>query len=145
MEILRFLSQSGSKMSPVKHALISLMVGLFYGYFFFTDHLVFFVSVAFLAGTLIDLDHFIVGRLVHGDWRFLKVTFSKFWSSLTDVQSVIDDSIDMPNEYRLFSHSLVLTSLVCLNYYFPGFVFDAAILSVVFHLSCDLYADCFMY
>ena len=132
-------------MSPIKHALISLIVGLFYGYFFFTDYLVVFVSVAFLTGTLIDVDHFFIGRIYHGDWRFLKVTYSNFWSSMTDVQSVMDDSIDMPNEYRLFSHSLILVSLVTLNFVFASFVFDAAILSVVFHLSADIYADCFMY
>ena len=132
-------------MSPIKHAVISLFVGLFYGYFFFPDFLVYFVSLAFLSGTLIDVDHFFIGRIYHGDWRFLKVTFSNFWSSMTDVQSAIDYSIDMPNEYRLFSHSLILASLITLDFVFTSFVFDAAILSVVFHLCADLYADCFFY
>jgi len=132
-------------MSPLKHAVISLSVGLFYGYLFAPEMFFIFVATAFFAGTLIDIDHFFVGRLFHGDWRFLKATFSSFWASVSNIQSVMNDSVDMPAEYRLLSHSVILVALLSLNFANASLLVDAMVISVCFHIVSDLFADCFMW
>ena len=132
-------------MSPIRHALISLVVGLVYGYFFAPDILFSFMFVAFLSGTLIDVDHFVVGRFYHGDWRFLTSTFSSFWTSMSDVQSVIDESTDLPADYRLFSHSIIVVGLVSAGFVNSSLLVDAAVISAGFHLVSDLFADCFLW
>ena len=146
MATLRFLNRSGSKnMSPIRHLIISVIVGIVYGFVFYPSNVFISIFVATISGTLIDVDHFVVGRLYHGDWRFLRDTFSSFWDSILDIQSVVDDETEFPGEYRLFSHSVILIVLMSVSMLRPSIWFDIAFISVAFHLFSDLFADCFLW
>jgi len=116
-----------------------------YGFLFYPSNVLVSIFAAAISGTLIDIDHFLVGKLYHGDWRFLKNTFSDFWSSVTDIQSVVGDRTDFPGEYRLFSHSVILIVLMSVSIFSSSILLDIAAVSVAFHLVSDLFADCFLW
>lgn len=132
------------KMNPKDHAFISLVLGLLIGALrpdFFVET----VFIAFVSGTLIDVDHFVVGRLVHGDWRYLRTTFSSFWASVSNVQEVIGDEDDVGAMNRLFSHTLILVFLMSVGFYTDIFLIEIAAISAGVHLLSDLYADVFVW
>ncbi|QGA80427.1 metal-dependent hydrolase [Candidatus Nanohalobium constans] len=131
-------------MNPRSHAVISLVLGLLLGVLK-QELFVEVVFVAFVSGTLIDVDHFVVGRFVHGDWRFLKSTFSSFWASVTDVQSVVGEEEEFGPLYRIFSHSVILMILMIAGFYSDILLIEVAAVSTGVHLLSDLYADVFLW
>ena len=130
-------------MNPDRHAAVSLITGTLFGLFISPARIFEVTAVAFLAGTLIDIDHFFVGRLRHGDWRYLKTTFSSFWTSLHDVQSVVDDEENIDASERLFTHGIVMAVMSSAVSFTSSILWEVAALSVSLHLLCDLYADNF--
>jgi hypothetical protein len=128
-------------MNPDRHAVASLLVGVLFGLFISPDRILGVTATAFLAGTLIDVDHFLIARWRHGDWRYMKTTFSSFWTSLHDIQSVVDDEDDIECSERLLTHAVILVVLLIASSIASEVLLDVAALSTAVHLLMDIYAD----
>lgn len=70
-----------------------------------------FFAVSFfgiLLGSLIDLDHFLLARIIHGNWNELKRALNSPLQIMKDNYSVREQSIG--NKNRFISHLVILWS-----------------------------------
>lgn len=70
-----------------------------------------------LLGTLIDLDHFLIARILHGNWKELKRAFNSPLQIMKDNHSVREQKIG--NKNRFISHLAILWSAQLLLFVNP--------------------------
>jgi len=129
-------------MDVYKHFLASLGLGVFTG-LVLPVGLVPAVSVAVIAGTLIDFDHFLISRIVNGNWSYIRNVLDNPVKSIFDIGSVSTAEMGFDGNYRLIAHGLELVAVLSLGLFFASPLLDIAGLAIALHLVCDLYADTF--
>lgn len=132
-------------MNVYQHAIISLVTGLMIGLILAPEKLLNITVSAVIFGTLIDFDHFLISRTVHGEWRFLKGIMRNPFRSIFDVQSVLKESEEFPKEYRYMSHSIEHLILLASGLYTGNILIYAGAFSAGVHMFSDIYADLFMW
>ena len=114
------------------HFLVSLVVGTVVALAGATSlHPVVAVAAAIVAGTAVDLDHFVVARLRTGSWRALRRGFDDP-RRFVFAQSELFETGEVGMVHRLLSHALIGGAVVGLL----ALLAPAALLVV----GCSLYA-----
>ena len=132
-------------MNVYQHAIISAVAGLLIGFTVAPDSIIQFILSALIFGTLIDLDHFVISRKVHGEWRFLKGIMRNPVKAVFDVQSVIKSSEEFPGEYRYLTHAIENLIVLGAGIYTGSILLYVGAFAVGLHLLSDIYADTFMW
>lgn len=132
-------------MNAYQHAIISLIAGLVIGLTVAPGKVLEVTFSAVIFGTLIDIDHFPISRIVHGEWRFLNGVLRNPFKALYDVQSVVAETEEFPERYRYFSHSIEHLILLALGLYTGNILIYTGAFTAGLHLFSDLYADLFMW
>ncbi len=128
-------------MEAYEHAIISTVGGLLAVPMIFQDLNIFSFTVLWIlsiaAGTLIDLDHFLIAAIRDKNFSELRLALSNPVEVLSDNNSALDDLI--PNWSRYVSHFILLfampAGIYLVNYKLSLLVFTMLAL----HISCDLY------
>lgn len=132
-------------MNVYQHALISFIAGLAVSLTIQPEKIFEITAVALVAGTLIDLDHFLISRKVHGEWRFLKGVLRSPVKVIFDVQSVIKSEEEFEAELRYITHSIENLIFIGLTIIYGGILLKTAALTTGLHLLSDLLADQYMW
>lgn len=132
-------------MNVYQHAIISLITGLTTGLVLAPERLLEVTGSAVFFGVMIDLDHFPISRIVHGEWRFLKGIMRNPVRAVFDVGSVVQEKEEFAEEYRYLSHSLEHLLLLGLGLYTGNILIYTGSFAAGLHLFSDIYADMFMW
>jgi len=132
-------------MNVYQHAIISTVAGLLIGFLVAPSRVIEFMLSALIFGTVVDFDHFVISRRVHGEWRFLKGVMRNPLKAIFDVQSVVKSSEEFPGEYRYLTHAVENLVVLGAGIYTGSILVYVGAFSVGLHLLSDIYADIFMW
>ena len=123
------------------HAVISGLVGLpIVGIAPSTEPLILLWAYVVLLGVGIDLDHFVIARINHRDWRNLMRCLRQPSRAFVG-QTTIFDSGDIWRDQRLLSHLVIGGGLATLIWPINTYWAFATAVTVYTHLLADLYSD----
>jgi hypothetical protein len=129
-------------MESVQHLKISVIVSPFIALLSFESlQTPEFLAVSLLGvaiGTLIDLDHFVIARLLHGNWNDLKNALNSPIKIMKDNHAVREQEIG--NKNRFISHLAILW-LAQLTLFVNDEFGLFAVSMIGSHIAADLYAS----
>lgn len=129
-------------MEVYQHFIASAFIGasywLFHSLTFRTGLIVFMTAVT--AGTLIDLDHFVLDRFNRGSWRKLQKSLENPLKTVFSNQEVLGSNWLPPNQ-RLKSHTGELGLAIILYTLIPVHLTLVICISVAVHLLLDITGD----
>ncbi|MFB6144421.1 MAG: hypothetical protein ABEJ98_03875 [Candidatus Nanohaloarchaea archaeon] len=129
-------------MESYRHAAISAVASLAISYSLFQQPQTILVYAAFgtLAGTLIDLDHFVLARLNTGNWKRLQNALRQPGTAFTDGKEVMQETIT--SRQRYLSHLTLLFASTGSVFLIAGVKAAVLTFSVIsLHICCDLYVS----
>lgn len=132
-------------MNAHQHATISLIAGLALGITLFQENIIAVTVTALIFGTLIDVDHFLISRVVDGEWKYFRAVMRNPVKALYDVKSVVKESEEFPEEYRYLTHGIIHLTLLTIGLYTSNALAYTAAVASGLHLLSDISADIFMW
>ena len=128
-------------MESYQHALISAVISpllLFYVFGISGMSMILLSAYGVFIGVFIDLDHFLMQRILNGNWDDVKKTVENPVKMVFDNMSLRTDPIEPWS--RLLSHFAILALFPAAIYIFDTALAEFSFLILFAHILCDLYA-----
>lgn len=122
-----------------EHLLVSSVIGVSASLYFGTGALnsIIIASCSIISGAFIDLDHFVISRVIDGNWGRLRKAFNHPLETLTNNEGIFGEKW-LPPSKVITSHITIASSLGLFYLFTDILAIGVASISAFVHVAMDL-------